>query len=388
VLTVIPASDASGTVTKTVELVRDEVKLEDQAASGAVRTVTNTVAGAARKLGVVRLPGFYGSMDARSPDEPGYRSAVHDVVKILGDLQQQSIQGLLLDLRGNGGGSLVEAIDMTGLFIRQGPTVQVKERFTLRALDDEDPRLFYAGPMVVLVNRLSASASEILAGALQDYGRAVIVGDSKTHGKGTVQSVLDLGRDKNLGAIKVTTASYIRISGASTQQQGVQPDIIVPSPWDFIDTGEEFLPNSIPWSMEQPTTYHRVADLTDIVPQLRERSEQRRRQNAQFQAYARFLERIAQMNTSHELSLNLDERRHLAQTEKELSELQEKLTTEAEEDAATTNAADAADLVLTEGLNILSDLVDLEKSGTNDEDAPPVDTVPRRSVADWLRTLP
>lgn len=383
VLTVIPASDPSGTITKVVDLERDEVKLEDQAATGTVHRVISPE-GVIRNLGVIRLPAFYSSMGVRSPDEPGFRSAVYDVVKLITTQKAQGIDGLIFDLRGNGGGALVEAIDMTGLFIRRGPTVQVKERLMVRPLDDEDPRVYYNGPLVVLINRLSASASEIVAGALQDYGRAVLVGDSKTHGKGTVQSVLDLGNDASLGSLKVTTASYIRITGASTQQQGVQPDIVVPSPWDFMETGEEFLPNPIPWSMESAANFRPVADLAPLLPRLRERSEQRRRQSAAFQTYARMLERIAYMNETHELPLNLDARRQLAAAERELSDMQERLADE--EHGDTTNKVN--DLVLSEGLSILSDLVTIETAGL--DALPPLEPMaaPEHAVADWEKEHP
>ncbi|MCE9615421.1 MAG: carboxy terminal-processing peptidase [Lentisphaerae bacterium] len=371
VLTVIPASDPSGTVTKTVDLVRDEVKLEDQAASGKVHSAVGSD-GKSHKLGVVHLPTFYGSMGVRSPDEPGFRSAVYDVVKILNSFKTQQVEGVILDLRGNGGGALVEAIDMTGLFIRRGPTVQVKERFVTRPLDDEDPRIYYEGPLVVLVNRLSASASEIVAGALQDYGRALIVGDSKTHGKGTVQSVINLDHDDSLGQLKVTTASYIRITGASTQKQGVVPDIVVPSPWDFMDTGEEFLPNAIPFTLERSASFRPVADLNTVIPQLREQSEQRRRQNAQFQAYARLLERIAQMNDTHELTLKLDDRRQQAEAEQELTELQERLAADQDDGAEGDKDPDASDIVLSEGLSILADFITVQQPAVADRSAPTV----------------
>jgi carboxyl-terminal processing protease len=396
VLTVIPVSDPSGTLTKTVDLIRDEVKLEERAASGEMHTVERE--GDAVKLGVIKLPAFYGSMQVRSPDEPGFRSAVYDVLAIIKEQKAAGVDGIILDLRSNGGGALVEAVDMTGLFIRRGPTVQVKERLRLRSLSDEDPRVFYEGPLIVLVNRLSASASEILAGALQDYGRAVIVGDSKTHGKGTVQSVLDMGvirgdktlgeKDQNIGSLKVTTASYIRISGASTQKQGVQPDIVVPSPWDFMETGEEFLPNAIPESQELPARYSPVADLSNLVPLLRERSETRRRESPEFQAYARLLERLAQMQDEKELSLNLEKRRVLAESERELAALQERLaavqgdagTEEGGEDPGKGEKKVEPDPVMKETLQILADWVRVERGELPAVDEP--------EVAGWQRMTP
>lgn len=384
VLTVIPVTDPGGTLTKIVDIVRDEVKLEARAASGSIRKVGDEQTGETNRLGIVRLPSFYGSMNARSPEDPGFRSAGHDVLRILNSQKVERVEGVLLDLRGNGGGALVEAIDMTGLFIPRGPVVQVKERFSLRALEDQDPRVHYTGPLVVLVNRQSASASEILAGALQDYGRAVIVGDSKTHGKGTVQTVLDLGRDKSMGSLKVTTASFIRVTGAPTQKWGVTPDIIVPSPWDFMEIGEEFLPNVLLESMERPARFRPEADLSEAIGVLRERSERRRRENPSFQAYARMLERLAQLNREKTLSLNLEERRTMAEAERELMALQERLS--ADEDApekpenGAANGANGAtreppaDPVLAEALEILRDLVEWHRDPValatrGDEDA-------------------
>lgn len=402
VLTVIPVSDPSGTLTKKVDLIRDEVKLEERAASGEVHTVEHE--GATVKLGVIKLPAFYGSMQVRSPDEPGFRSAVYDVLAIIKEQKDAHVDGIILDLRSNGGGALVEAVDMTGLFIRRGPTVQVKERLRLRSLSDEDPRVFYEGPLIVLVNRLSASASEILAGALQDYGRAIIVGDSKTHGKGTVQSVLDMGvirgdktlgeKDQNIGSLKVTTASYIRISGASTQKQGVQPDIVVPSPWDFMETGEEFLPNAIPESQETPARYAPVADLSRLVPLLRERSETRRRESSEFQAYARLLERLAQMQDEKELSLNLDKRRQMAESERELAALQERLAAaQGDVDSSEGGAGSGKDgkkvepdPVMKETLQILADWVRVERGELQTAEAPDEQAEP--AVAGWQRTTP
>jgi len=380
VLTVIPASDPTGTKTKKVDLVRDEVKLEEQAASGHLRDFEK--ADANMKLGVIGLPAFYASMNQKNEDEEGYRSSVKDVRDILWDMQTNKVQGVLLDLRNNGGGSLLEAINMTGLFISRGPTVQVKEK-RLKPLENKNSVIIYDRPLVVLVNRLSASASEIVAGALQDYGRAIIVGDSKTHGKGTVQTVFDVGKSDDLGALKVTTASYYRISGASTQLKGITPDIVVSSPWDFTETGEETLRNPIPWSEELAVQYDQVMDLQEIVPQLRARSKERRSKDERFKAYEQLLERVAALNREPVLSLNVDERRELAEAEQRLTDLQNQLASEAGNDA---DDDDSRDLVLMEGLAILSDLVDMQEeirryTSPIADDAPQI----RDSVVDWFR---
>jgi carboxyl-terminal processing protease len=296
-------------------------------------------------------------MKAPSINDPGFRSAAYDVEKILRELKGKKVDGVILDLRGNGGGSLLEARRLTGLFIEAGPIVQVKER-GLRALYDRDPTIVYSGPMVVLINRLSASASEILAGALQDYGRAIVVGDSKTHGKGTVQAILELGRETRFGAVRVTTASYFRISGGSTQLKGIAPDIVVPSPFDFMQLGEERLPNAIPWSRVPPAHFAPVADLSALRPVLKTKSQTRRSKDPLFEAYDKLLERVRVVNQAKELSLHIDARRKRAKMEQELSAFQDRLS-ESEEgrDPKKKNS----DLVLLESMRILADLITLQK---------------------------
>ena len=220
VLTVIPASDPTGATTKKIDLIRDEVKLEEQAAKGEVKAIQGCD-GVTRKYGVIRLPEFYADIKGKREGGKELRSSSRDVKKILIDLMTNGISGIVLDLRNNGGGLLAEAVEMTGLFINSGPVVQVSDGRATEILSDDDPDTIYDGPIVVLVNRETASASEILAGALQDYGRAIVVGDSKTHGKGTVQSMANLKNgDPSLGTLKVTTASFYRIAGGSTQRIG------------------------------------------------------------------------------------------------------------------------------------------------------------------------
>jgi carboxyl-terminal processing protease len=352
VLTVIPASDPSGSTTKQVDLIRDEVKLEEQAADSSVRTIVDSN-GDERTFGVIRLPAFYASMGIDNPRHPEYRSAAKDVQTILHDLQTNGVEGIILDLRNNGGGSLMEAIRMAGLFIRSGPTVQVRERHSIRVLPDRNPSLAYAGPLVVLVNRLSASASEIVAGALQDYGRALVVGGEKTHGKGTVQTIISLGRDTELGSLRVTTASYYRISGSSTQLRGVTPDIVIPSPFDYMKLGEDAMQNPIPWTAVMPTRYAPVADLDGIKPQLRAASEARRSESERFEAYQQLLSRIEAINDAEELPLDLEGRMALARSERDLAELQESLIPESPDGDG--NKTEHADLVLEETLQILAD---------------------------------
>jgi carboxyl-terminal processing protease len=384
-LTVLPASDPSGVTTKIVDMIRDEVKLEEQAARGRLESVKGSN-GVARSLAVITLPAFYANMKATSTRASDYRSASDDVRKLLDDLRNRGAQGVLLDLRNNGGGSLIEAIRMTGLFIRTGPVVQVREGYNIRILRDNDPDIAYAGPVAVLVDRRSASASEIVAGALQDYGRAIVLGDSKTHGKGTVQSVVDVGRDPLLGSIKVTTASYFRISGGSTQLRGIAADIVVPSPFDCMEVGEEFLPNAMAWSRVPPAPFLAAGDPARVVPELREKSLARRRGDERFGAYDKLLQRVQELSRTRELSLNLAERKHTAAMEKDLSDLEDRLNPDvggAEENK------DKVDLILEEGLKVLADWTTIQEQRPA---APPPAEEPglrtlSETVSEWIRKV-
>lgn len=355
VLTVIPASDPTGSITKKVDLIRDEVKLEEQAASSRI-VDGEDLYGNRLKLGIITLPAFYANMNVRFIAHPDYRSAAYDVEKELDSMKAKGVQGVLVDLRNNGGGALNEAIKMTGLFIGTGPVVQVAERHRRRTLYDRDPSVAYAGPLVVLVNRFSASASEIVAGALQDYGRAVIVGDTKTHGKGTVQSLVKLGLNRRLGSAKITTASYYRVSGGSTQLKGIAADIVLPSPFDAMELGEESLPNAIAWSTISPAPFFPVADLDDTISGLRRKSETRRRQAEDFVAYRQLLDRVKGLQDVDELPLAIDDRRALARTEKEIADLRRDLAPGSRFGEEIDHRHEA-DPVLRESLNILEDLI-------------------------------
>ena len=354
VLTVIPATDPTGSSTKIVALIRDEVKLEDRAAKATVNIMTDS-RGNEQKLGVIELPAFYADLKGKRTN-PEYKSSSRDVSRILRDMQETGVDGIVLDLRNNGGGSLLEAVLMTGLFIKEGPTVQVRERRTVSILPDNDPSVIYDGPLVVLVNRLSASASEILAAALQDYGRAVIVGDSKTHGKGSVQTVLNLSRTNPLGSIKVTNALFYRISGGSTQLRGVQPDIIVPSAFDFMEFGEDFLPNPMEWSTINTAIYSPFGELDGLLEVLAARSQERQEQDERLIAYHKLLDRIKTMNARETLSLNLDKRRSQAMAEKELLDIQNSLMEQGQA-GDDDEAEEKSDIVEEEALHILMDLI-------------------------------
>lgn len=357
-LTVIPASDITGARTIKIVLVRDEVKLEDQEAKGETVTVIGDD-GATNQVGVIRLPAFYADMKNRINGGSEFKSSTRDVARLITDMKSKKVDGLILDLRNNGGGSLAEAVEMTGLFFTSGPVVQVRESRGVQVLQDPDPDVLYRGPLIVLVNRRSASASEILAAALQDYGRAVIVGDSKTHGKGTVQSWQPLDERKAaLGSIKVTTHSFYRVAGGSTQLKGVVPDIRIPSVLDVLDVGEEFLPHAMPWTVISMARYSPVADLSEVIPKLRSASEARRAKDSRFAAQHEVIERIRQHQAVSVISLNLKDRIALAWEENVLDKAQDEAMGDNEPDGEGAAAkALEKDLVLKESTKILADLM-------------------------------
>ncbi|MEI6563129.1 MAG: carboxy terminal-processing peptidase [bacterium] len=357
-LTVIPASDTSGARTTKITLVRDEVKLEDQAAKGDVVLVSRGN-GLTNHLGIIHLPAFYADMKNRVNGSAEYKSSTRDIARIIVDMKEKHAEGIILDLRDNGGGSLAEAVEMTGLFFPSGPVVQVRESRGVQVLQDPDPDVLYRGPLVVLVNRRSASASEILAAALQDYGRAVIVGDSKTHGKGTVQSWQPLDeRNPALGSIKVTTHSFYRVAGGSTQMKGVIPDIRIPSVLDVLEVGEEYLPHAMPWTVISMARYNPVADLSPQLPILKHNSEERRAKDPRFVSQNEVIERVKKQQALSWISLNLKERVELAREEKNLDKAQDEAMGDSDTDGGGAMGKNPEkDLVLRETENILTDLI-------------------------------
>lgn len=273
---------------ETLSITRDVIRIEATYARGAVLHVGKDP----EPIGYVFLPGFYGDIGGRA--KPGERNATDDVRAILEALQKRKVKSLVLDLRGNGGGLLNHARDISGLFIEQGPVVQTKDAAgRVEVLRDEVPGVTFAGNVVVLVDRFSASAAEILAGALQDYERAVVVGTSATHGKGTVQAAIDLDRMRGplggepLGLYKITVQEYFRVSGASTQLRGVTPDVLLPDPTSFIDSGERTLFHAIPFHTINAAPFAKVAHRWQIAD-LQSASRQRTTQNADFETVRAF----------------------------------------------------------------------------------------------------
>ena len=361
------ADDPTHEKTRIVELVRDEVKLEEQAATSSLETFTDA-SGRERRMGVITLPTFYaGGGNSRSGATA--RSASADIVRLLAELNASNIEGLILDLRGNGGGALKEAVDLTGLFIRTGPVVQVQEYRRTVSLKDFNPAVAFQGPLIVLVDRLSASASEIVAGALQDYGRAIVIGDTHTHGKGTVQQVMPIDNG-NLGSIKVTNAGFFRITGDSTQLKGVTSDICLPSAYDYYsELGEDKLPNAIPWRKIGGTAYRRVSELAPAIQDLQGKSDARRASDERWQTHLRRLDAVKRINDSTTVSLQIDKRTAQLREEREAFDDDDEFSATGSSDddddekrprtrAERMAARRAKDVVLDEALRILGDFVD------------------------------
>ncbi|HXX42424.1 MAG TPA: carboxy terminal-processing peptidase [Chthoniobacterales bacterium] len=326
-LLVIPVNSTDPSQRKNVELVRDEIKLKDQEARADI-IIKKDENGNPVKLGWITLPSFYADMDRHA------KSTTRDVAALLKRLKKENIAGLIVDLRRNGGGSLEEAIGLTHLFLRGGPVVQTKGSNGYVSVSTEpNPGLAYAGPMVVLTSRQSASASEIFAAALQDYGRAVIVGDKNTFGKGTVQTILPIGRFTSLlgsrsdddGALKLTIQKFYRVAGGSTQLHGVASDIVLPSVTDEPELSEGALKNCLPYDEVQKAHYVKWADSHSLfIDELRRRSAERVQQNPEFHYVIEDMAQLRQKLDQNRISLNEDLRRKELQEDKARKEMRTK----------------------------------------------------------------
>jgi carboxyl-terminal processing protease len=307
-LEVLPADGAERRIYK---IAREKIELTDKEARGEVFEAGHKADGSPYRIGVIDLPSFYRDIDAERRGDPNFKSATRDVRAILTDFSRKGIDAVVLDLRGNGGGSLPEAVSLTGLFINDGPVVQVKATDSrAQHLDVEEPGTAWTGPLVVLISKFSASASEILAGAIQDYGRGLIVGDHCTHGKGTVQSLLDLGQrllynPNSMGALKITTQQFYRPDGDSTQKRGVLSDVELPSLTTHFPVGEA--------DLDYPVDFDKVTALRHkqfgqagplILDQLRALSQQRVQGNEKFQKVVRNIARYQEQKAKKSVTLN------------------------------------------------------------------------------------
>lgn len=361
-LTVIPAG-ADAAERKIVTIVRDKVEIADRVAKATVHDLKHD--DHTYKLGVINLPTFY------TPHGPGGGpDASEDVKRLLNELKAQDVDGVVFDLRENGGGSLTEAVEIGGLFVEDGPMVQVHSPVFMapEVLRDPDNKVVYDGPLVVLTSPLSASASEIVAGAVQDYGRGLVVGSKTTHGKGTVQTLVPLDgflqdkigrrlREPIAGNMKLTTQKFYRVSGESTQFKGVLADIVLPSEWDGRDIYESDLENALPWDEITATRYRRIGDYSDIVPELAKRSAVRVASDAEF---AKILDRVAYVvgqKDRKEATLVLADRL------KENEEFKARFGDDDDEPEVTEAKPDTGpDPVQDETLRITADFIQLQKS--------------------------
>lgn len=296
-----------------LELIRDKIKLEEQAAKSEIINIDED--GIPFKLGVIDIPGFYVDWDGKRKGDPDYKSTTRDVKRILEELKKENVDGVIVDLRNNGGGSLQEAIELTGLFIDYGPVVQVRNNDgSIDVGTDPDQSIAYDGPLAVLVNRSSASASEIFSGAIQDYGRGLIIG-SQTFGKGTVQNLIDLKRfmpsqpDK-LGQVKLTIAKYYRITGSSTQTKGVIPDITFPSIYDSEEFGEGAKKSALPWDTIAATDFNKFENFKQFLPDLIEKHQARIENSPEFQYYLEDVQHAISNRERNSYSLKEDIRKN------------------------------------------------------------------------------
>src|SRR6266436_200566 len=386
-LLAIPANASDPSQRKSVDLVRDEIKLKDQEARADI-IIKKDENGNPVKLGWLTLPSFYADMDRHS------KSTTRDVLALLKRLKKENIGGLVIDLRRNGGGSLEEAISLTGLFLKSGPIVQTKgSNGNIVISSDPDSGISYSGPLVVLTSRQSASASEIFAAALQDYGRAVIVGDKNTFGKGTVQTILPIGRFASLlgshsdedGALKLTIQKFYRVAGGSTQLHGVASDIILPSLSDLPEFGEGALKNALSYDEVPKAKYTKWSDTHSLfIDQLRRRSEERVKNDPDFHYVMEDMNRSRHKIDENRISLNEDTRKKEVADDKphlqlimypgKLAEAKKNGTVpKVDSDAAPDADSDLPDGATTDGdnkdpvidaerdeaLNILADLVQL-----------------------------
>ncbi len=358
-LEIKPKSDPTGQTRHIVTLTRDIVALDDQAATGRVERVS--IDGKELKLGYVFLPSFYGS-DDKAFGDPDFRSAALDVNRYLADFNSEGVEGLVLDLRGNGGGSLREAILLSSLFVPNGPVVQIKNAHTVGAMTiPPGNTVAFRKPMVVMTDRASASASEIVAGHLQDVGRAIVVGDSRTHGKGTVQRVMRMGSDK-YGSTKITTDRFYRVNGDSTQVAGVAPDILLPSLLDSLDIGEDKLDYALPFSAIPPADYKLCWNARELVAPVKARSQARLAGDERYRKHLANVEGMQEIGDREEVPLEYASRKSMMQSDRDLSELdgdEEESTEEKVISRRRRNQTKKDDVVLDEAFRILADMVEL-----------------------------
>jgi carboxyl-terminal processing protease len=313
-LDVVPAEAPLDSKPVRVVITRQKIRLEEQAAKADTITVPASGDVPAKRIGVIKLPAFYQDFEGRRRNAADYASATRDVAKLLAQFRTQKVDGVVLDLRNNGGGSLTEAVELTGLFIDQGPVVQVRESGgRVSVEDDTQSGVAWDGPLAVLINRGSASASEIFAGAIQDYGRGLVIGET-TFGKGTVQNLIDLDRwpaneQARFGQVKLTIAQFFRVSGGSTQHKGVVPDIAFPVSVDATEFGESTYDNALPWTRIAAVPHTQYGNFAPLLPRLNALHATRVARNKEFQWWSEDVAQFREEQAKKFVSLNEAERR-------------------------------------------------------------------------------
>jgi carboxyl-terminal processing protease len=363
-LQLLPAETGLDGPSEEISLVREKIELEDQKAKAKI--LTHVQDGKTYRIGMIELPSFYMDFEAYQKGDPDYTSTTRDVQKLIADLKTQNIDGLIMDLRDNGGGSLSEAIDLTGLFIEKGPVVQVRypdEKIDLG--EDEDPSVMYSGPLAVMINRFSASASEIFAGAIQDYNRGLVIGE-QTFGKGTVQSVIDLARylkvpeGEQVGQLKLTLQKFYRVTGSSTQHLGVTPDVSLPSAFDADEFGESANISALPWDQIRPTRFKATNNVNpELLSKLNQDYDQRVQTNVDLQ---NLIDEAAELKSNLEktiVSLNYDVRKkEMEEAEKRRSARNTMEGTKIDQETKTVlESSEIEDKYLKEGVIIFSEML-------------------------------
>lgn len=367
VLDILPAEAGPDGKHKTVTLIRKKISLEQQAAKKSIIEVKD--GNATQRIGVIALPVFYQDFAARQNGDKDFRSATRDVSRLLEELKKEKVDGVLIDLRNNGGGSLDEAIELTGLFIDKGPVVQERDaQGTVKVDSDTNSGVAWSGPLAVVINRASASASEIFAAAIQDYGRGLILGE-QSYGKGTVQSVIDLDKlvksePPKFGQVKMTIAQFFRINGGTTQLKGVTPDIDLPSASDTENFGESSFDNALPWTQIKPADYSPVGNIKPLLGPLNASHQARINKDKEFK-YLK--EDIAEFNAQRKknlISLNEADRRKEREQQEARAALREKTD---DANGAAKKASMQDDGLQANERNLDSDLA-LEKERKNSKD--------------------
>lgn len=374
-LQIVSADALSSTPPREIRLVREKIKLEDSRAKKEIVSINS--GNKDYKIGVIDIPLFYRDFEGAQQKEKEFSSTTRDVQKLITELQGENVDGIVIDLRNNGGGSLTEAVSLTGLFINRGPVVQVKEgQGDIQVETDNDPMIAYNGPMAVMVNRFSASASEIFAAAIQDYKRGIIVGE-QTYGKGTVQTLIDLNQwapkeTDQLGQVKLTVAKFYRINGSSTQLKGVMPDLELPSAFKVNEYGEGSQPSALPWDQIPSSKYESTNNISEkIVGQLRDKYKQRLKSDEELKTLVKTIDEFKKARENKVVSLQESKRKiERDEAEKKRAALKQ-LGEDADDDedeADTKVAAEAPkevkkkkDIYITETGRMLTDLIIISK---------------------------